>query len=52
MGNSEKRKVYEYAKDYGNKDVAKEIGKEVGKSFIGAALELIGIWLSSKKTKN
>ena len=49
MGNSEKRKVYEYAKDYGNKDVAKEIGKEVGKSFIGAALELIGIWLSSKK---
>lgn len=51
MGNSKERKVYEYAKDYGNKDVAKEIGKEVGKTLIGSALDLIGIWLNSKSTK-
>ena len=49
MEKNKERKVYEYAKDYSNKDVAKEIAKEAGRPLINLAWDLVEIWLNSKK---
>ncbi|MDN0051289.1 hypothetical protein QVO10_18295 [Bacteroides gallinaceum] len=51
MENNKERKVYEYAKDYSNRDLMKEHGKEVGKTLLEAAMNLVGIWLNSKGAK-
>lgn len=49
--NKDGRVVYEYVKDYGNKEVAKEIGKEVGKELLKGAFALLGGILMSNTGK-